>query len=107
MQGLVVVGLIFEELSNVDVKCVSHCSTKYRPWSPDQDICRVITSRRSTMQGLMVVGLIVEEISNVDANCVKVTGTQNIGQVHRVKVPAESVNLGEAYARFGGCRPYS
>ena len=44
----------------------------------------------------MVVGLIVEEISNVDAKCVKVTGGQNIGQGHRVKVPAESVHLGEA-----------
>ena len=38
----------------------------------------------------MVVGLIVEEISNLDAKCVKVTGAQNIGQVHWVKVPAES-----------------
>ena len=44
----------------------------------------------------MVVGLIVEEISNVDAKCVKVTGTQNIGKGHEVKVPAESVHLREA-----------
>ena len=55
--------------------------------------------RRSTLQGLMVVGLIVEEISNVDAKCVKVTGAQNIGQCHWVKVPAESVNLGEAICK--------
>ena len=41
----------------------------------------------------MVVGLIVEEISNVDAKYVKVTGAQNIGQGHRVKVPAKSVHL--------------
>ena len=47
------------------------------------------------MQGLMAVGLIVEEISNVDAKC-SVTGAQNIGQGHRIKVPAESVHLGEA-----------
>ena len=39
----------------------------------------------------MVVGLIVEEILNVDAKYVKVTGAQNIGQGHRVKVPAKSV----------------
>ena len=45
------------------------------------------------MQGLMVVGLIVEEISNIDTKCVKVTGVQNIGQGHQVKVPAESVHL--------------
>ena len=44
------------------------------------------------MQGLMVVGLIVEEIS-------KVTGAQNIGQGHRVKVPAKSVHLGEALCK--------
>ena len=47
----------------------------------------------------MVVGLIVEEISNVDAKYVKVTGVQNIGQGHRVKVPAKSVPLGEALCK--------
>ena len=50
----------------------------------------------------MVVGLIVEEISNVDAKCVKVTGAQNIGQGHGVKVPAESVHQGEALCKVGG-----
>ena len=48
------------------------------------------------MQGLIVVGLIVEEISNIDARYVKVTGSQNIGQGHQIKVPAKSVHLGEA-----------
>ena len=66
---------------------------KYRSRSPGQGICQVSTLRRSTLQGLIVVGL--EEISNVDAKCVKVTGAENIGQGHRVKVPAESVHLGE------------
>ena len=51
------------------------------------------------MQGFMVVGLIVEEISNVDAKYVKVTGAKNIGQGHRVKVPAKSVHLGEALCK--------
>ena len=55
--------------------------------------------RRSTLQGLMVVGFIVEEISNIDAKCVKVTGAQNIGEDHRVKVSAESVHLGEALCK--------
>ena len=55
--------------------------------------------RGSTLQGLMVVGLIVEEISNFDAKYVKVTGAQNIGQDHRVKVPAKSVHLGEALCK--------
>ena len=47
----------------------------------------------------MVVGLIVEEISNVDANYVEVTGAQNIGQGHKVKVPAKSVHLEEALCK--------
>ena len=50
------------------------------------------------MQGLMVVGLIVEEILNVDLKCVKGNGAQNIGQ-GRVKIPAESVHLGEALCK--------
>ena len=69
---------------------------KYRSRSPGQGICQVSSLRRSTLQGLMVVGLIVEEISNVDTKYVKVTGAQNIGQGHWVKVPAKSVHLGEA-----------
>ena len=72
---------------------------KYRSRSPGQGICQVSTLRRSTLQGLMVVGLIVEEISNVDVKYVKVTGAQNIGQGHRVKVPAKSVHLGEALCK--------
>ena len=149
MQDLVVVGLIVEEILNVDVKCVKGTGAqnkgqghrikilaesvhlgistlckvwwlevlhlrrsgtltyimskslqpKYRSRSPGQGICRVSTLRRSTLQGLMVVGLIVEEISNVDAKCVKVTGAQNIGQGHRVKVPAESVHLGKSLCK--------
>ena len=72
---------------------------KYRSRSPGQGICHVSSLRRSTLQGLMVVGLIVEEISNVDTKYVKVTGAQNIGQGHRVKVPAKSVHLGEALCK--------
>ena len=47
----------------------------------------------------MVVGLIVEEISNVDPKYVRVTGAQNTGPGHRVKVPAKSVHLGEALCK--------
>ena len=47
----------------------------------------------------MVVGLIVMEISNVDAKYIKVTGAQNTGQGHWVKVPAKSVHLGEALCK--------
>ena len=72
---------------------------KYRSRSPGQGICQVSTLRRSTLQDLMAVGLIVEEISNVDTKYVKVTGAQNIGHGHRVKVPAKSVHLGEALCK--------
>ena len=149
MQGLVVVSLIFEEIPNINIKCVkvtgvhnigqghqvkvpaesihqeevlckvwwlkafgtvediwkgdvkgvSQWSAKYRSRSPSEGTCGVRTLRRSTMQGLMVVGLTVEEILNVDIKCVKGTGAQNIGQGHRVKIPAESVHLGEALCK--------
>ena len=72
---------------------------KYRSRSPGQGICQVSTLRRSTLQGLMVLGLIVEEIMNVDAKYVNVSGGQNIGQGHGVKVPAKSVHLGEALCK--------
>ena len=71
MQGLVVVGLIVEEILNVDVK-KRYWSAKYRSRSPGQDTCRVSTSRRSTMQDLVARGLTFEEIWNVDINYVKV-----------------------------------
>ena len=48
------------------------------------------------MQGLVVVGLIFEEISNINVKCVKVTGVQNKGQGHQVKILAESVHQEEA-----------
>ena len=96
MQGLVARGLTLEEIWNIDVNSLQ---PKYRSRSPGQGICQVSTLRRSTLQGLIVVGLIVEEISNVDAKYVKVTGAQNIGQGHRVKVPAKSVHLGEALCK--------
>ena len=51
------------------------------------------------MQGLMVVGLIVKEMLSIDVKCVKGIGAQNIGQSHRVKIPAESVHLGEALCK--------
>ena len=98
MQGLVARGLTLQEIWNVDVNYVSHCSQNIGQ-GHQAKVSAVSTLRRSTLQGLMVVGLIVEEISNVDAKYVKVTGAQNIGQGHRVKVPAKSVHLGEALCK--------
>ena len=101
MQGMVVVGLIVEELSNINIKCV-----KYRSRSLGQGTCQASAMRWSTMQGLVAVGLIFEEIPNINIKYVKVTGVHNIGQGHQVKVPVESVHR-EEYIRFGGWRPYS
>ena len=72
--------------------CQSHWRAKYRSRSPGQGTSRVSTSSRSIMQGLVVEGLIVEDIWNMNIKGVKVNGVQNIGQSHRVKVPAESVH---------------
>ena len=47
------------------------------------------------MQGLVVVGLIVAKIWNIKLNCVKVTGAQNTGQGHQVKIPANSGGQGD------------
>ena len=80
-------------------RCKSQWSAKYRSRLSSQGTCGVRTLRRSTMQGLIVVGLIVEKILNVDVKCVKGTGAQNIGQGHRVKIPAKSVHLGDALCK--------
>ena len=72
--------------------CQSHWSAKYSLRSPGQGTCPVSTSRRSTIKGLVVEGLTVEDIWKGDVNGVKVNGARNIGQGHRVKVPAESVH---------------
>ena len=104
MQELVVVGLVVEEIWNVDVKmCHSHWSAKYRSRSLGQGTCRVSTSRRSTMQGLVVVGLIVEKIWNVDKSCIKVTEARNIGQGHQVKYLSSRDVREMFHARFDGC----
>ena len=50
------------------------------------------------MQGLVVVGLIVQKIWKV--NCVKVTGARNIGQGHRVNVPAKSGGQGDVLCKL-------
>ena len=89
-----VVGLIVEEISNIDAKYASHWSAKYRSRSPGQGTCQVCTSR-STMQGLVVVHLIVEKIWYVNVNCVKVNGAQNIGQGHWVNISAKSGGQGD------------
>ena len=107
LQGLMAVGLIVEEISNVDAKCVGHWSAKYRSRSPVQGTCRVSTSRRSTMQGLVARGLTLEEIWNVNVNYVKVTAAKIRVKVTRSRyLPSQYIEK-KHFARFDGCRPYS
>ena len=97
MQGLVVVGLIVEEIWNVDAKCVKVTGAQNIGQGHQVKVPAVRTLK-STMPGLVVVSLIVE-VSNVNVQSVKVTAAQNIGQGYLVKVPAKSVHLGEALCK--------
>ena len=90
-----VVGLIVEEISNVDAKYVKVAGAQNIGQVTRSRSCQVCTSRRSTMQGLVVVRLIVEKIWNVNVNCVKVNGAQNIGQGHLVNISAKSGGQGD------------
>ena len=93
MQGLVVVGLIFEEIPNINIKCVKVTGVqKYRSSPPGQGTCLVSTLRRSTINDLVVEGLTVEDIWKGDVKGVKVNGVRNMCHGHPVKVPAESVH---------------
>ena len=91
-----VVGLIVEEIANVDAKYVKVTGAQnIGQGHRGQGTCQVCTSRRSTMQGLVVVCLKVEKIWNVNVNCVKVNGAQNIGQGHWVNISAKSGGQGD------------
>ena len=83
-QGLMVVGLIVEEILNVDAKYVKVTGAQ-----------NIGQGHQVTMQGLVVVRLIVEKIWNVNVNCVKVNGAQNIGQGHWVNILAKSGGQGD------------
>ena len=67
-------GLIFEEISNTNVKCVKVTEVQNMSRSPGQGTWRVSTPRRSTIQGLAAEGLIVEDIWKGDVKGIKVNG---------------------------------
>ena len=71
MHGLVVVGLIFEEIPNINKMYQSHWSAKYRSRPPGQGTCLVSTSRRSTIKDLVIEGLTVEDTWKGDVKGVK------------------------------------
>ena len=91
MQGLVVVGLIFEEIPNINIKCVNvtgvhNIGQGHQVKVPAESV------HREEVLYKVVEGLTVEDIWKGDVKGVKVNGARNIGQGHRVKVPAESVH---------------
>ena len=49
MQGLVVVGLIFEEIPNINIKCVKVTGVHNIGQGHQVGTCRVSTSRRSAI----------------------------------------------------------
>ena len=72
LQGSTVVGLIVEEISNVDAKCVKVTGAKNKVQGH-----RVKVPAESVHLGkalCKVVRLIVEKIWNVNVSCVKVNG---------------------------------
>ena len=87
MQGLVVVGLIFKEITNINIKCVK--VTEVHNIGQGH---QVKVPAESVHREEVVEGLTVEDIWKGDVKGVKVNGARNIGQGHPVKVPAESVH---------------
>ena len=69
MQGLVVVGLIVEEILNSDIKCVKGTGAQ----NIGQGHWVKIPAMSSTMQGFVIRGLTLEEMWNADVNYVKIT----------------------------------
>ena len=103
LQGLMVVGLIVEEILKM---CQSHWSAKYRSRSPGQGTCRVSTSRRSTTQGLVVVRLIVEKIWNVKIVSKSMECKIQVKVTRSRYLPSQYIEK-KHFARFDGCRPYT
>ena len=63
MQGLVVVSLIVEEISNIDIKCVKVTAAQNIGRGHRVKVsAESVHPEKSTMQGLVVVDFIVEEI---------------------------------------------
>ena len=70
LQGLMVVGLIIDEISNVDAKCVKVTGAQNIGQTGSRYLPSQYISERSTMQDLVVVRLILAKIWNINVNCV-------------------------------------
>ena len=100
MQGLVARGLTLEEIWNVDINYVKVTATEIQ--------VKVTRSRYLLSQYIekkhfaRFDGCRPYSWGDIEhrRKMSKVTGAQNIGQGHRVKVPAESVHLEEALRKI-------
>ena len=75
MQGLVVVGLIFEEIPNINIKCVKvtgvhNIGQGHQVKEPAESVHR----EEVLYKGLVVEGLTVKDIRKGDVKGVKVNG---------------------------------
>ena len=78
MQGLVVVGLIFEEMPNINVKCVKVTGVKNIGQGHQVKVPAESVHREEALY--KVEGRTVEDIWKGDVKDVKVNGARNIGQ---------------------------
>ena len=88
-----VVGLIFEEISNINLKCVKGTGEQNIGQGHQVKVPAKSVHRKGALYKVWwLKGLIVEDIWKGDVKGVEVNGARNIGQGHRVKIPAESVD---------------
>ena len=89
MQGLMVVGLIVEEILNVDVKCVKGTGAQNIGQGH-----RVKTPAKSVHIGEALCKVWWLEVLHLRSGCKLCQShcSQNIGQGHQVKVSAKSVH---------------
>ena len=80
-----VVGLIFEEIPNINIKCVKVTGVHNIGQGHQAKVPAESVHREEVLYK-------VEDIWKGDVKGVKVNGARNIGQGYPVKVPAESVH---------------
>ena len=74
MQGLVVVGLIFEEIPNINIKCVKVTGVHNIGQGHQVKVPVESVHREEVLYKLVVEGLTVEDIWKGDLKGVKVNG---------------------------------
>ena len=92
MQGLVVVGLIFEEIPNINIKCVKVTGVHNKGQGHQVKVPAESVHREEVLYKVWWLKALQLRTYGRVTICVKVSGARNIGQGQPVKVPAESVH---------------